>query len=202
MERILVIIGNPIAASLSHGLAVAYREAAAGGGAQVRTIDLATASFELVPKDRDALRVRDLDDAARLGPELAGMTEALHWAEHLVFVYPVWWGTYPAAMKAFIDRTFASGVAFRYGDKPNSWERLLAGRTARLMLTMDAPAIFNRVMYRNASQRSLEKAVLWYCGVKTIGTTVFDRVRYSTPERRERWKTAAAALGARDAKRR
>jgi putative NADPH-quinone reductase len=31
--------------------------------------------------------------------------ELILWAEHLVFVYPTWWGTMPALLKGFLDRT-------------------------------------------------------------------------------------------------
>ncbi len=202
MSRIALIIGNPMPDSLDHALAEAYRVAAADGGATVRVIDLAVEDFEPVPTDRSELRVADRSDTERLGPAIQQMIETILWADHLVFVHPVWWGTYPAVLKGFIDRVFLSGVAFQYRGQGSGWDKLLAGRTARILVTMDAPNFFDRLKYRRASEASLKNAVLWYCGVKTLGVTRFDKVRLSTPERRARWIVAAAALGKKDADRR
>ena len=35
-------------------------------------------------------------------------------AEHIVFIFPLWWGSFPAVMKAFIDRIFTPGFACKY----------------------------------------------------------------------------------------
>lgn len=199
MVQIAVIVGNPFAGSLDHALAAAYTSAARDAGADVRVIDLADADFALSPARRDELRVTGPDDIDRLGPQVAAMIGTVEWADHLVFVYPVWWGTFPAVLKGFIDRVFLSGTAFRYGAQGPRWERLLRGRTARLMTTMDAPSVFNRIKYRRASENAMRNPLLWYVGIKTIGSDTFDRVRFSTPERRAGWLATAARLGERDA---
>ena len=36
------------------------------------------------------------DAPAALEPDLAAAQESIRWADHLVFVYPIWWGTIPA----------------------------------------------------------------------------------------------------------
>src|SRR5690606_28335489 len=90
------------------------------------------------------------------------------------------------------------GVAFRYrtGQLPH---RLLTGRTARILMTADGPAWWNRIAYRNAAETSLARATFAYCGVRVVGIARFMKVRFSTPERRASWLTRAAVLGARDA---
>lgn len=199
MTHIAVVVGNPFPDSLDHALAAAYATAARGAGAEVRVIDLAESRFELTPRTREDVRVTGMDDLDRLGPQIASMIETVAWADHLVFVYPIWWGTYPAVLKGFIDRVFLSGTAFRYGRHGTGWERLLRGRTARLLVTMDAPSFFNRLKYRRASEMAMRNPLLWYVGIKTVGVTHFDRVRFSTPERRTGWLERAARLGDRDA---
>jgi putative NADPH-quinone reductase len=79
------------------------------------------------------------DDNQPLGPDLVRAQQALLAARHVAWVYPVWWGTMPALLKGFLDRTLVSGFAYRY--RPNSplWDRLLRGRSAELLVTMDAP---------------------------------------------------------------
>ena len=134
-----------------------------------------------------------------LDPDVAGYVADVEWADHLVFFHPQWWGTYPAALKAFIDRVFLSGFAFRYRDRSALSERLLAGRTARIVMTMDSPGFWNRLVYRRASEASLKNATLSYCGVKTIGVSRFSAVRFAEEPARDKWLADVARFGARDA---
>lgn len=41
-----------------------------------------------------------------LEEDLVKAQELIRWADHLVFVYPIWWGTMPAVLKGFFDRVF------------------------------------------------------------------------------------------------
>ena len=201
MSRILVIVGTPVAGSLNHALAGSYAAAASSAGAEVRIVDLARDPVPGTPTTRSELRMPrpDHHDDAPLPPEVAAYLDDVTWADHLVFFYPQWWGTYPAALKSFIDRVFLSGFAFRYRPTGRLWDRLLTGRTARVVMTMDSPRLWNRLVYRNASETSLTRATLWYCGVRTVGVTRFGEVRHTRLSTREGWLRQMARLGARDA---
>lgn len=200
MSNIAVIIGNPFANSFSHALAEAYARAATQAGSNVRIIDLAQIQFRAVPENLNQVRVRGIDQMDELDPAITHMVNDMEWAEHFTFIYPVWWGTYPVALKAFIDRVFLSGVAFKYGKTGTNWEKLWSGKTARLIFTMDAPTWWYKLFYRAPAENSLRWATLWYVGVKTIGITRFTPIRFSTPEIRETWLAKAASLGTKDAK--
>ncbi len=204
MTRILLIIGNPIEGSFTHALAASYAASARAAGAEVRTIDLATDPVPAFPTLRGEVRMPRADHPhdVPLPAEVATYQGDVTWAEHLVFVYPQWWGTYPAALKSFIDRVFLSGFAFRYRPTGRLWDRMLTGRTARVVMTMDSPRLWNRLVYRNASETSLARAILGYCGIRTVGVTRLGEVRHSTLATRERWLRDAARFGAKDAARR
>lgn len=199
MKKVLVIIGHPIADSFSHAIANAYVASATQSGATVEVIDLARSNIAELPVDRAVLKVNGIDDTARLGSELHEFALKVQRADHLVFVYPVWWGTYPAVLKVFFDRVFLAGFVFKNKSGP-SWDKFLTGKTARIFVTMDAPKWFDRVWYRGASLASLKRAILWYCGVKTVGATVFDRLRFSDAEKRAAWLNRTAVLASRDAR--
>jgi NAD(P)H-dependent FMN reductase len=59
----------------------------------------------------------------------------IQWADHLVFVYPTWWGTVPALLKGFLDRVLTAGFAFNEIKGGTGYEPLLKGRSARLITT-------------------------------------------------------------------
>lgn len=197
-KQIAVVIGHPFAKSFNHVLADRYANYARGEGAEVRVIDLATQEFRERPSKQDDLRVLNEADVADYGPEITEMVETLQWADHIAFFHPVWWGTYPAALKAFIDRTFLDGIAFIYAKKYADQIKRFQGKTARIFYTMNAPSIWYWFKFGRAGLRSLRDAVLGYCGVKTLGAHAFTRVRYSTPDTREYWLSLAAKWGKKD----
>jgi putative NADPH-quinone reductase len=200
MSKIAVVVGNPFSGSFSHALTESYAAAASGAGAEVRVLDLAELKFPLIPDNLNQVRVRGIDEMDDLDPVIAQMVRDMQWADHITFVYPVWWGTFPGVLKAFVDRVFLSGVAFKYGKTGTKWEKLWSGKTARLIFTMDAPTWWYKLVYRAPSESSLRWATLWYVGVKTIGITRFTPIRFSTPEIRAKWLAKADLLGTKDAK--
>jgi NAD(P)H dehydrogenase (quinone) len=199
--RILVVIGTPLPGTLTHALAASYIAAAREAGADVRVIDLASDPIPDHPRHRNELRAPRSDADMPLSPEVERYLADVRWSDHLVLVHPQWWGTAPAALKAFVDRVFLSGAAFRYRERSPLSERLLAGRTARIVMTMDAPRWWNRLVYRNAAETSLTRATLGYCGIRTIGVTRFSPVRFSDEAARAGWLRRISSQGRADAAR-
>ena len=52
-------------------------------------------------------------DRAPTDPTLAPHIENLKWAQAVLFVYPTWWYGLPAMLKGWLDRVWATDVAFR-----------------------------------------------------------------------------------------
>lgn len=197
--RILVVIGTPLAASLNHALARSYAESARAGGAEVRVIDLAADAVPGHPSQRAEVRLpRDAADLP-LSPEVAAYVADVAWADHLAIFFPQWWGSYPAVLKAWIDRVFVSGFAYRYRARGRLWDKLLTGRSARIVMTMDSPGSWNAWAYRDAPIRSLRNATLEFCGIRVRGVTRLSQVRHRTDADRARWIGGMASFGATDA---
>jgi len=134
-----------------------------------------------------------------LEPDLLAARASIERADHVTWVFPVWWGSTPAVLKGFVDRTFLPGWAFNV--RPSGMpEGLLAGRSATMLVTMDAPGWFDRIVYGRSARRAMGRATLWYTGFSPIRSRVFPLVHSSTPKLRERWLQRALADGQRDAK--
>lgn len=190
-KNVLVILGHPRTASFCAALARAYAEAARGAGANVRTLELAELPFDPVLHEGYA-RPQALEAT------LEAVQVDVSWAHHLVFVYPIWWGGLPALLKGFFDRVFLPGYAFKY--RPNSalWDKLLAGRSARVLVTMDSPPWYYRWIAGAPGDKQIRRTILEFCGVKPVRITHFGSVKTSTGARRAAWLERAAALGRRD----
>lgn len=186
--KIAVINGHPDIRSYCTALSEAYYKGAAEGGAEVRSIHVGSLNFE--PSLKFGYHKR-----MELESDLIKAQELIRWADHLVFVYPIWWGTVPAALKGFIDRVFLPGFAFQSRPNSNLWDKLLTGKSARLIVTMDSPSWYNRLVYRQAGHRVMKRATLQYCGVNPVKITELCQVKSSTELKRAQWLAQVEELG-------
>jgi putative NADPH-quinone reductase len=180
MKKILVLNGNPQKESLSKALAYTYAEGAKGAGAEVKHIDIAELDFK--PNLTSGYNKRmDLE------PDLLDALDKIKWADHIVVVFPLWWGTLPSLMKGFFDRAFLPGIAFSYREGSPFWDKHFSGKTAHIICTMDAPEWYYRFILWQPGIRALRVSILEFVGIKTIKKTYFGPVRTSTPEQRTKW---------------
>lgn len=191
---IAVILGHPDTDSLCGAIARAYAEGARAGGATVREINLGELDF-------DPVLWHGYNQIQPLEPDLLAAQEVIRDADVLAFAYPTWWGAAPALLKGFVDRVFLPGFAFKYRENSRFWDRLLAGRSGRLLVTMDTPHWYYRLMVGQPGHRMMGRAILGFSGVKPVRTAVFGVVRGSSEGTREQWLARARTLGERDARR-
>ena len=188
MKRVLVINGHPDKESLCASLAHKYKIGADKSGTVCDLVNLRDLAFSPVLKYGYRKRT-DLE------PDLQNTWNLLKKADHLVFVYPNWWGTYPALLKGFIDRLFLPGLAFEYQEKSPFPKKLLSGKTARLIVTTDTPNWYYSLVYKKPGHNSMKKSILGFCGVKPVSITVFGPVKTSTDSQRTAWLKKVEGLG-------
>jgi putative NADPH-quinone reductase len=189
-QRILVILGHPSADSLCAGLAQSYIDGARAAGAEARLLALGQLAF-------DPRLHAGYQGEQALEPDLRAAQAQIAWAEHLVWVYPTWWGAMPALLKGFIDRVFLPGFAFQYRQGSSLWDRLLAGRSAELLVTMDSPPWYYRWVQHMPGHHQMKKAILEFSGIRPVRVHGFGPVRGADSARRARWLDRARALGLR-----
>jgi 1,4-dihydroxy-2-naphthoate polyprenyltransferase len=188
--KVLIVLGHPRADSLCGALAGAFAQGARQAGAEVRHLNLAALAFD--PHVREAS-----PNQQPLEGDLREARELIVWAEHLVFVYPTWWGTLPALLKGFLDRVLSPGFAFRTCEGGTGYQGLLGGRSAQLITTMDTPPLIHRLVYRQPGREAMARATLGFCGIGPVRSMVFGPVRTSSPEQRQRWLQHARRQGQR-----
>jgi hypothetical protein len=77
------------------------------------------------------------------------------------------------------------------------WDRLLAGRSAAVMITMDTPPWYLRLICVSPVSRRWRKQILGFCGVKPIRASRFGPVRRSAAAKSiEAWRHSAAVHSA------
>lgn len=192
-RRIVVIQGHPDPdpRRLCRALADAYAEAAQAAGHSVTRIDIAALDFPL-------LRTQDAFEHGAVPESLRPAQDAIVAAEHIVLVFPLWLGTMPALVKAFLEQVMRPGVAFAYQEKGNP-RLLLAGRSARLVVTMGMPAFVYRFWYFAHGLKGLERNILHFVGIRPVRETLFGMVGAASEAKRRSWLEQMRALGARGA---
>jgi putative NADPH-quinone reductase len=185
-SNIYVIQGHPKSESFCFELADAYTRGALEAGCELRNVNLADLDFELsVPDPAQAQPEPDLEKAR----------EDILWADHIVFVYPVWWGSMPALLKGFLDRVLTPGYAFKMRNESVLWEKLLDGRSARMIVTMDGPVWHNHLMYGKPAERTMQKSVLEFCGISPVHITAVGPVDQMTDKQKDSWLQKVEELG-------
>jgi 1,4-dihydroxy-2-naphthoate polyprenyltransferase len=186
----LIVLGHPRRESLCGALARAYERGAVEASVSVRSLVLAGMEF-----DPNVRTEEPTDQQAE--SDILEAKAGIEWADHLVFVYPNWWGTMPALLKGFFDRVFTPGFAFSFYEEGEGagHEELLSGKTAELLVTMDVPPLVYRLIQRQPGTNAVKGATLGFAGVRTTRVSYFGPVEGSDPGEREGWLAEAEDLG-------
>ncbi|MBK5397768.1 NAD(P)H-dependent oxidoreductase [Pseudomonas sp. TH39(2020)] len=186
-KRILVILGHPASNSFCGALAERYAQSALRAGHEVRQLFLGAMDFDPVLRE-------GYQQTQPLEVDLRRAQADIVWAEHLTLVYPIWWGGVPALLKGFFDRVFLPGFAFKYRKGKAFPEKLLHGRSAHLLVTMDTPSWYYRWIYRMPGLHQVRKTTLEFCGIKPTRTLTFGPILGSKAAQRETWLKQANAI--------
>jgi putative NADPH-quinone reductase len=193
MHRIAVIQGHPDPAGghLCNALADAYAEGARAKGHSVSRIEIAKLNFPLLHSQAEF-------EKGLLPSSLAEARDAILGADHLVLVFPLWLGTMPALVKAFLEQVMRPGIAFAYR-KEGSPEKFLTGRSARLVVTMGMPPFIYRWFFFANGLRGLERNILKLVGIGPIRESLFGVSAGQSEGQRRRWLDRMRSLGERAA---
>jgi putative NADPH-quinone reductase len=169
---------DPDPARYVHALAEAYCNGAKEAGHEVRHILLGDINMPIL-HSRDYWMKHDVPEDLKPGQDAIG------WATHIVFLYPLWLGDMPALLKAFLEQVLCPGFALNYGEG-GTITKLLKGRSARLVVTMGMPAFFYRYYFGAHSVRSFKRNILELVGIDPVTTSLIGNVEGSEGHRK-RW---------------
>lgn len=187
-KRVLLINGHPdaSAARLCHALADAYAQGARNAGHELKRLDIANLSFPILRDPKEFLRPPS-------NPDLVAAQNAFLWAEHIVFVFPLWLGGPPALLKAFMEGLGCGEFLLGQG-KGGFPKGRLAGRTARIVVTMGMPSLVYRLYFRALGTRAFERGILRIAGIGSVRTTYIGGIGTSD-DRCRRWIGTLRTLG-------
>ena len=182
--KILVINGHPDKESYCQSIFQTIVDNIDSTHHELEIINLNEADFD--PVLRYGYRKRMKEDSFILRSQ-----ELIQWADHFIFVYPIWWSSMPSLMKGWIDRVFTPGIAYSANDQGSfiwnylrgkQFKKLLKGKTASIYATSMAPTWWYKIFSGPINIPDsygisvLKNAVLNHCGIKTKRVCVLGEV--------------------------
>ncbi len=159
----LVVHCHPLPEGFIPAALERVRRGLADSGAEVRLHDLYAERF--VPElSADEHRTHATPGVAE---DLRAHAEDLQWCDTLLFVYPTWWSGQPAMLKGWIDRVWASGVAW---DLPEGADRLrpkLRNVTKIIAVTSHGSPKHLNVLQGEGGKRTLFRSLRAMCHPRT-----------------------------------
>ena len=168
--KYLIIYAHPNESSLNNHLLKNVIGSLQKGQQEIEIRDLYKIGFNPVLSlvDMEGQRMGKVDAAVQREQEY------ISWADHLVFIYPIWWTGMPAIMKGYIDRVFSYGFAYRYDQGVQ--KGLLTGKMATIINTQGkSKAEYESIGMDKALSLTSDKGVFAYCGLEIKHNFYIDR---------------------------
>ena len=165
--HILAVFAHPVRDSFTGALLDAFLEGAAEAGHSAETADLYREGFEprFQPEDFAQFKADAMPEAIR--QEQARVDRA----EGIAFVFPVWWWSFPAILKGWIDRVMSQGWAYDFsparsrGQLPDRPVLLLGSAGSR-------EGTYRKYRYDDAMAIQIDVGILGYCGLRNVSTRI------------------------------
>jgi NAD(P)H dehydrogenase (quinone) len=109
-----------------------------------------------------------------------------------VLIYPVWWSAMPALLKGFIDRAWIPGFAFHFHKDGMGWDKMLKGRTARLIILSKSWPVMIMALFGDYTNE-ISRAILGFSGYK-VSLTEVGMSEKLTESQKAKWMQKIAKL--------
>jgi putative NADPH-quinone reductase len=191
--KVLVVFNHPYQHSYCNAILEALKKGLAKGNHHLDLIHLDEDEFDPVmrAKDLKAFVLAAKDPKASfdlLDPKVQAYKQRLEQADHLVFVFPIWWELMPALTKGFIDKLIFPGIAYDYNQKGNRMiGRLKNLKGLTMVTTMNTPKIAYWAIFGNAIKKALLLGTFWKIGVPNRKWISLNYVKFTTQEKRKKW---------------
>jgi len=190
-KKIFILLGHPDKGGMCGALADSYEKGAREAGHEVMRMNIEDMRF-------DPILHKGYRERQELEPDLVRFQKLVHWADHFVVIYPVWWVGMPAVLKGLFDRAWLPGSTFRYiktrnGERTIFWHRLYRGKTARIIMTSGTHPILVRFLPGNVNAQ-LRWGILWFAGF-SVRTDWFGPAEDPPEARKKRWLFRVHDLG-------
>lgn len=178
----LIISAHPSDKSFSNYLAKALRQQYELLGWKVIWRNLYEKDFSVVlsPADLEALK------SGTVPADIEAEQKLMQEADLISVVYPLWWASFPAVLKGYIDRVLTNGFAFKYGR--GGATGLLTDKRVILHTTMgNTVEEYDDKGLIEAFRTIQGQEVFGFCGMQIIGHHFYPQITLADEKQREHY---------------
>lgn len=183
--KTVIVYNHPYDGSFCHAILERMKQSIIDAGNEVDMIDLYKDNFNPVMTDKDLLgfvKHQPVDQQA------IQYMERLKQADHIVFIFPIWWELMPAQVKGFLDKVIFPGMLYDYTKSGYGMKtRLHNVKSVKVITTMNTPKSMYRFIYGNAIYKAMIKGTFRKIGLKNIKWICFNMVKESSLDTRKKW---------------
>ncbi|TCI05338.1 flavodoxin family protein [Corallincola luteus] len=191
--RVLIVFNHPYDLSYCNSILEHVKQGLIEGNHEVDLIHLDNDNFDPVMRGKDlqafSIARTDPESAYKLlDPMVLQYKQRVECAEHIIFIFPIWWELMPALMKGFIDKLIFPGIAYQYSNKGTGMSCTLNKlKGVTMITTMNTPSLVYRLLFGNAIKKAIMMGTFWKIGVKNRKWINLTNVKSASNKKREKW---------------
>lgn len=184
--KVVIVFNHPYDGSYCNALLESVIKGLAKAEHQIDLIHLDKDNFNPVMTSLD---LKGFRDKKPIDPKVIDYNNRIKEANHLVFIFPIWWELMPAMTKGFIDKVIFPGVAYDYTNVQNTrmkplWNNL---KGVTMITTMNTPNYLYWLIFGNAIKKAMILGTFWKIGFKNRNWISYNQVKQVSKEKREEW---------------
>jgi len=185
--RILIVFNHPYEGSYCNAILNAVNKGLQKANHEIDIMHLDNDGFNPVMSKAD---LKAFVQHTTFDPQVIKYNERLKEADHLIFIFPIWWDIMPAMTKGFVDRVLIPGVVYDHHPRGFGLQPLLKNlKSVTIITTMNKPKIIYSLLIGNLIKKAMLKSVFKTMGYKNLDWINFASVKSVSQEKRVKWLT-------------
>jgi NAD(P)H dehydrogenase (quinone) len=183
--RVVIVFNHPYEKSYCNAILGAVTTGLQKGKHHVDLIHLDNDNFNPVMSKED---LKAFVDHTPIDPQVIDYSNRLKNADHLIFIFPIWWDLMPAMTKGFIDRVLSPGIVYDHHPRGFGLIPLLKNlKGVTIITTMNKPKIMYSLLIGNLIKKAMLRSVFKTMGYKNLNWISHNMVKSVTQKKRVKW---------------
>ncbi len=183
--RVAIVFNHPYEGSYNHAILSSVTKGLQKANHEVDLMHLDHDGFNPAMSTAD---LKAFVDHQPIDPQVIDYTKRLEKADHLIFIFPIWWDLMPAMTKGFIDRVLSPGVVYDHHPRGFGLVPLLKNlKSVTIITTMNKPKIMYSLLIGNLIRKAMLRSVFKTMGYKNLNWISFASVKSVSQEKRKKW---------------
>lgn len=183
--RTVIVFNHPHEGSYCHAILQSVTKGLQNAGHEVDLMHLDNDGFNPAMSKAD---LKAFVDHQPIDPQVIDYSERLKQADHLIFIFPIWWDIMPATTKGFVDRVLGPGVMYDHHPRGFGLVPLLKNlKSITIITTMNKPRILYALLIGNLIRKVMLRSIFKTMGYKNLHWISFTSVKSVSREKRIKW---------------